>query len=293
MRIPTNPMRGSIQLRLLVLSNALFLHFAASWSPSRDLFKYSGVAEKLQRHPVITVMSAVTSDHDDRLILSNMHKIGLVTDESSKLRLLLASRSPRRREILDMMGLSGRYKVQVSPLDEDEVQIELAEKNYPPQDYARTLAERKAQALAVTMPHPREVTLIIGSDTIVDLDGSIMNKPKDEADAFDMIKRLSGKWHKVHTGVAVYAVGLGEHDRVKLMFSFADTANVKFADLADNDILSYIATREPMDKAGSYGIQGVGGQFVERLEGDYFTIMGLSMHRLSKALSQAIRSLDI
>ena len=195
------------------------------------------------------------------------------------------------------MGLSGRYKVQVSPLDEDEVQIELAEKNYPPQDYARTLAERKAQALAVTMPHPREVTLIIGSDTIVDLDGSIsefifntdryistlscslwsiiyhipcspgiarhheVNKPKDEADAFDMIKRLSGKWHKVHTGVAVYAVGLGEHDRVKLMFSFADTANVKFADLADNDILSYIATREPMDKAGSYGIQGVGGQF--------------------------------
>ena len=142
-----------------------------------------------------------------------------------------------------------------------------------------------------------------------------VNKPKDEADAFDMIKRLSGNWHKVHTGVAVYAVGVREHDGEKLMFSFTDTANVKFADLADNDIRSYIATREPMDKAGSYGIQGVGGQFgessvavfilvpihhtilnywaVERLEGDYFTIMGLSMHRLSKELSQAIMALDI
>lgn len=142
-----------------------------------------------------------------------------------------------------------------------------------------------------------------------------MNKPKDDADAFDMIKRLSGCWHKVHTGVAVYAVGLGEHDGEKLMFSFTDTANVKFANLADNDIRSYIATREPMDKAGSYGIQGVGGQLgellslfffhvliqymilsyisVERLEGDYFTIMGLSMHRLSKELSQAIMSLGM
>lgn len=88
-----------------------------------------------------------------------------------------------------------------------------------------------------------------------------VNKPKDEADAFNMIKRLSGKWHKVHTGVAVYAVGVSEQDRNKLMFSFTDTANVKFADLSDNDIVSYIATREPMDKAGSYGIQGVGGQF--------------------------------
>ena len=142
-----------------------------------------------------------------------------------------------------------------------------------------------------------------------------VNKPKDEADAFDMIKRLSGNWHKVHTGVAVFAVGVREHDGEKLMFSFTDTANVKFADLADNDIRSYIATREPMDKAGSYGIQGLGGQFgessvavfilanslhtilnywaVERLEGDYFTIMGLSMHRLSKELSRAIMSLDV
>lgn len=243
-------------------------------------------------------MSAGTSDDvggaGGSLLLSNIQKIGLSTDESSTLRLLLASQSPRRREILDMMGLTGRYTVQPSPLDEDALQIELAEKNYSPQDYARTLAERKAQAMAVTMSRAGEVTtLIIGSDTIVDLDGSIMNKPKDEADAFDMIKRLSGNWHKVHTGVAVFAVGVREHDGETLMFSFTDTANVKFADLADNDIRSYIATREPMDKAGSYGIQGVGGQFVERLEGDYFTIMGLSMHRFSKELSRAIMSLDV
>ena len=92
--------RGSIHLRLFVLFSALFSHFAASWSPSPASNKYYPTAPKLESHPFITLMSAGTSDDDGRLILSNMHKIGLVTDESSKLRLLLASQSPRRREIL-------------------------------------------------------------------------------------------------------------------------------------------------------------------------------------------------
>mmetsp|Transcript_26494 Transcript_26494/g.48746 ORF Transcript_26494/g.48746 Transcript_26494/m.48746 type:complete len:246 (+) Transcript_26494:181-918(+) len=245
-------------------------------------------------------MSASTSSEDDgqrhpgSLLVSNMHKIGLSTDESSKLRLLLASQSPRRREILDMMGLAGRYTAEPSPLNEEELQIELSEKKFSPQDYARTLAERKAHAaMGVPMSNEGEVTFIIGSDTIVDLDGSIMEKPKDEVDAFEMIRRLSGNWHQVHTGVAVYAVGVRGHGEEKLMFSFTDTANVKFASLTDEDIQSYIASKEPMDKAGSYGIQGIGGQLVERLEGDFFTVMGLPMHRFSRELSNAISSLDI
>jgi len=165
------------------------------------------------------------------LLVSNMDRIGLSTDASSNLRLLLASQSPRRREILDMMGLAGRYTAEPSPLDEEKLQIELAEKKYSPHDYARTLAERKAHASAVDMDMPSDdekVILIIGSDTIVDLDGNIMEKPKDESDAFDMITRLSGNWHQVHTGVAVYAVGGGRKvvDETKLLFSFTDTVSV-------------------------------------------------------------------
>lgn len=109
------------------------------------------------------------------LLVSNMHKIGLSTDKSSKLRLLLASQSPRRREILDMMGLAGRYTAEPSPLNEEELQVELANKNFSPHDYARTLAERKAHAAIVMQSsnNDGEVTLIIGSDTIVDLNGLI------------------------------------------------------------------------------------------------------------------------
>lgn len=250
---------------------------------------------------------------DGSLLLSHLHKFELITSSSdettstptTKLRLMLASQSPRRREILDLMGLSGRYKAQPSPLDEEALQIELAERknDYTPQWYALELAERKAHAMAITLLPQNytnndddvKITLVIGSDTIVDLDGEIMNKPTNGADAYTMLKNLSGKWHKVHTGLAIYVVGAKHiigHD-VFLMESHTDTASVKFANLTDSDIHAYIATKEPMDKAGSYGIQGVGGQFVERLEGDYFTIMGLSMHRLGKELAQTILALGI
>jgi septum formation protein len=257
----------------------------------------------------MTANAAVGSIDDGSLLLSHIHKFGLISsDEAStptNLRLILASQSPRRQEILDLMGLSGRYIAQPSPLDEEALQIELAKrKDYTPRCYALELAERKAHAMAVTLLTQNnnsnnnddgKITLVIGSDTIVDLDGEIMNKPTNEADAYNMLKKLSGKWHKVHTGVAIYVVGAKHvigHDEI-LMESHTDTASVKFANLTDSDIHAYIATKEPMDKAGSYGIQGVGGQFVERLEGDYFTIMGLSMHRLGKELAQTIRALGI
>ena len=120
-----------------------------------------------------------------------------------------------------------------------------------------------------------------------------MEKPKDEADAFNMIQSLSGNWHQVHTGVAVYAIGIDGSNEEQLMFSFTDTAQVKFADLREHDIRSYISSKEPMDKAGSYGIQGIGGQLVEKMEGDFFTVMGLPMHRLSKELSRTISSFDM
>jgi len=230
-------------------------------------------------------MSATTMDSDSSppLLISKMDVIG------DKVKLLLASQSPRRREILDMMGLQNRYTHQPSPLDEEALQIELyLAEDITPSDYARILAERKAEAMGASMSstNGEDITLIIGSDTIVDLDGHIMNKPTSEADADHMLSKLSGNWHQVHTGVAVYS-------GTEIMFSFTDTTSVKFSTLSKNDIISYIATKEPFDKAGSYGIQGIGGQLVEEIRGDYFTVMGLPMHRLSRELSKAIDSLDI
>jgi septum formation protein len=226
------------------------------------------------------------------LLLSNMHKIGL---EASPVLLILASASPRRREILDMMGLSGRYAVQPSPLDETALQIELSQRQIEPNEYTRILAERKAAALCDELLNQQQnsrATLIIGSDTIVEHGGKILEKPNNTNDAYDMLMLLSGNWHVVHTGVAVYGL-LDDCKEKKLMFSFTDTAKVKFASLTRDDIKSYIETNEPMDKAGSYGIQGIGGQLVECMEGDFFTVMGLPMHRLSKHLNSAIVDLGL
>mmetsp|Transcript_3605 Transcript_3605/g.6576 ORF Transcript_3605/g.6576 Transcript_3605/m.6576 type:complete len:342 (-) Transcript_3605:33-1058(-) len=234
------------------------------------------------------------------LLVSNLHKIGLTSETNPEFRLVLASQSPRRREILDMMGLAGRYSAEPSPLNEQILQEELSSrKDISPPEYARILAERKAHAMGEKLLTEQcngvdvnSVTFILGSDTIVDLGGHIMEKPVDERDAFEMLQKLSGNWHEVHTGVAVYGVGVkgSPEEKFQLMFSFTDTARVKFADLSETDVRSYIASKEPMDKAGSYGIQGIGGQLVETLAGDFFTVMGLPMHKLSKELSKAINS---
>ena len=226
------------------------------------------------------------------LLLSTLSSLG----EDGPNKLILASQSPRRREILDMMGLAGRYTVTPSPLDEPSLQKQLANTGISPQDYSRTLAESKAHALAEHIlkegspeggksTHAHSTLFILGSDTIVDYSGSILEKPKTESDAIGMLQKLSGDYHEVHTGVALYRLKSGS---VELVCSFTDTAKVKFAKLTESDIQAYVSTGEPMDKAGSYGIQGMGGQFVERMEGDFFTVMGLPMHRVSRELAKAL-----
>ena len=197
-----------------------------------------------------------------QLLVSQVGQLG-----KDGIHLILASQSPRRKEILEMMGLQGRFEVMHSPLDETALQEELT-KSTQPRDYTRVLAEEKAKALASVIPgeHP---TLVLGSDTIVDLDGHILEKPSDEADAKRMLRALSGVQHQVHTGVALYRVN--EKGAV-LAGSFTDTAKVTFAMLSDADIEAYVASGEPMDKAGSYGIQGIGGQLVQCVEGDFFTV---------------------
>lgn len=193
-----------------------------------------------------------------------------------------------------MMGLAGRFTQTPSPLDEEALQVELANQTVSPEDYAKILAERKAEALGLHLKKSGDdmselTTFILGSDTIVDLNGHILNKPADEADAVRMLQSLSGNWHRVHTGVALYKVC--KSTEVTLVSSFTDTANVEFAGLSQEDIEAYVNTKEPLDKAGSYGIQGIGGQLVARMEGDFFTVMGLPMHRVSKALAEAMADL--
>lgn len=170
---------------------------------------------------------------------------------------ILASGSPRRAEILKMMGYV--FEIQVTDCDETvgDVTAEQA---------VAELSRRKAKAVACI--HPDRV--ILGSDTLVTLDGAVLGKPKDKADAKRMLRMLSGREHTVFTGVTVMCGK--DSDTV------VSQAKVRFAPLTDLQIDRYIATGEPMDKAGAYGIQGRAAIFVSGITGDFFTVMGLPSH---------------
>jgi septum formation protein len=199
--------------------------------------------------------------------------------------LILASQSPRRKEILEMMGLQGKFEATPSPLDESALQNELLRSSTKPIEYTRILAERKALALAEslvfhapttsaanTATKTTTTTLVLGSDTIVAFDDCILEKPVDAADAVRMLTMLQGNHHEVYTGVALVRVSHDGTEGVQLVECFTDTATVQFAALTEADIRAYVETGEPMDKAGSYGIQGMGGQIVASVHGDFFTV---------------------
>lgn len=177
-------------------------------------------------------------------------------------RVILASRSPRRRELLALVGITH----EVRPADIDE--------RYLPGETPRAHAERLAREKAARIAAPDAVT--IGSDTIVVVDGDILGKPTDEGDAARMLRQLSGRSHTVVTAVAVDWRGRIE--------SGVEEVGVTFKALDDDEIAAYIRTREPMDKAGAYGIQGFGATIVERVDGDYFAVMGLPLQLLVKVL---------
>lgn len=179
-------------------------------------------------------------------------------------RVILASQSPRRRELLTLVGI--RHEVKPAEIDERYLAGET------PRDHAERLAREKAAAIR----EPGAV--VIGSDTIVVVDGDVLGKPRDETDAARMLRRLSGRSHVVITAVAVARDGRLESD--------VEEVDVTFHDLTDSDITAYIATREPMDKAGAYGIQGFGATIVSRVDGDYFAVMGLPLQRLVRLLGR-------
>jgi septum formation protein len=181
--------------------------------------------------------------------------------------LVLASQSPRRRELLALIGLA--HEVRPADIDESYLEVET------PEQHCERLARGKASALAT---RSNRDAVIIGSDTIVVVDGLVLGKPADAADATRMLRMLSGRSHTVLTAVAVA--------RGARLESAVERVSVSFREIDAAEIAAYIATREPMDKAGAYGIQGYGATIVSRIEGDYFAVMGLALNLLVRLLAR-------
>ncbi len=181
-------------------------------------------------------------------------------------RVILASASPRRRELLTLIGIAH----EVEPADIDESLF--------PGEQPAAHAERLARTKAHTIAERRPDAVVIAADTIVVVDGDVLGKPRDAAAAHAMLKRLSGRMHTVLTAIAVARAARTE--------SAVESVDVTFRAVADDEIDSYIATGEPMDKAGAYGIQGFGATIVERVDGDYFSVMGLGLRRLVELLAR-------
>ncbi len=170
--------------------------------------------------------------------------------------LILASGSPRRRELLALMGVP--FTVDATEVDETC--------SLPAREAVEELSRRKA--LAGAKAHPGRV--VLAADTLVAADGLPLGKPRDEQDAARMLRMLSGRWHQVFTGVCVVS-GAGE------AFSGVDGTDVRFSPMTEEEISAYIATGEPMDKAGAYALQGVGGLWVEEIRGSVSCVIGLPL----------------
>ena len=190
----------------------------------------------------------------------------MTTPPGATPRIVLASQSPRRRELLTLVGIAH----EVRPADIDESLWE----GESPEGHSMRLAREKATTIAEREPG----AAVIGSDTIVVVDRDILGKPRDAAGAKAMLARLSGRSHVVFTAVAV-----ARGDRV--VESVVRVA-VTFRELAPWEVDAYVATGEPMDKAGAYGIQGFGATIVDRIEGDYFAVMGLPLRTVVRLLAE-------
>ena len=181
--------------------------------------------------------------------------------------IILASASPRRSELLGRMGLD--FTVLTAP--HDETMDPFAD----PSDEVARVSLRKAQAV---LPRCQSGDIIIAADTIVVCDGLTMGKPRSESDAFSMLRRLSGREHQVMTGCTVL-----RGDRAE---TFTEITGLRFRELSEGEIRRYVASGEPMDKAGAYGIQGGAALFCTGIRGDYYNVMGLPVCRLGETLKR-------
>jgi septum formation protein len=182
-------------------------------------------------------------------------------------KIILASRSPRRAELLSAAGFE--FEVLAANVDETPMDVE------EPAEYVERLAIEKAKAVLAMRPDAR----VLGADTTVTIDGEILGKPVDEQDARRMLRLLSGRAHVVHTGVAVASA--------RGIQSGVDTTRVWFDTMTDEDISSYIATGEPLDRAGAYAIQGLASRFIPRIEGSYSNVVGLPVTLVSSILKKS------
>ena len=184
------------------------------------------------------------------------------------MRIILASQSPRRRELLAQMGIT---KFDILPAQGEEV----ADRTLLPHLLVEELALHKAEEIAA-QAGPED--LVIAADTVVAIDGQVLGKPRSEAHAIEMITALAGREHHVYTGFTVCYRG-------QVLSGHEDTA-VRFRPLTRDEIAAYVATGEPMDKAGAYGIQGRGCVLVEGIRGDYYNVVGLPVCRLAQTLAK-------
>ncbi|MBR1832110.1 MAG: septum formation inhibitor Maf [Ruminiclostridium sp.] len=181
--------------------------------------------------------------------------------------IILASQSPRRKELFSL--ITADFKI-IPAVGEER-----ADRSLPPSEYVVELAKHKA--LEVAEKYPEEV--VIGADTVVVINGEILGKPKDEADAKRMLRLLSGTEHSVYTGMCL---SCGNMNR-----NFCEETKVRFFTLSDREIEEYTASGEPFDKAGAYGIQGTGALLVSGITGDYYNVMGLPVGRLYREMRES------
>jgi septum formation protein len=182
-------------------------------------------------------------------------------------RVVLASGSPRRAEILRILGWP--FEARVVNIDESRM----------PGEDAATYVQRLAREKAMTAAAKSPGMTVVGADTTVTIDDHILEKPADDDDARRMLRLLNGRWHRVLTGLAVVRAS----SDVNVSY---ETTEVKFAAMSDDEIAWYVSTGEPMDKAGAYAIQGFGARFIEGIKGDYFNVMGLPARRLYELVAE-------
>lgn len=202
---------------------------------------------------------------------------------------ILASNSPRRRELLDAAGVNFTVRTPVTPVDES-LEPDLAA---DPEEAAKKLAERKAGAVIqeVLSENYTGMLIVIGADTMVVLDGKIFGKPRSASDGKHMLRQLSGRTHEVITAVSVWMVAAPNAEDVSLGFrTFADISRVTFRDLTDEEITEYLRKGESFDKAGAYAIQGEGAALVDHYDGSLDTIIGLPATRLIKEFPDLVNA---
>lgn len=187
------------------------------------------------------------------------------------MRYILASKSPRRKELLGQ--IISDFKIITREVDES------LPEGIHPKDGVEILAIRKGAAVAERSDYD---CVVISSDTLVEIGGVALGKPACKEDAVAMLKMLSGKAHNVHTGVAVHYEGK--------CYSGVATTAVYFREMTDKEIIEYVDSGDPMDKAGSYGIQSGGGKFVDKIEGDYDTVVGLSIALTKRLIDEAVKN---